>query len=78
MTTNHDELYQLRERIAKLTPGEQLLLAEGILANIRRAHFTDHEALDRSLREMMEDKGFQRVLNNQDLHYPGADAHEAG
>jgi hypothetical protein len=78
MTPDHDELYQLRERIAKLTPEEQLLLAEGILADIRRDHFTDHEADRKAMEERLTDPGFQRVLNNQDLPYPGADAHDAG
>jgi hypothetical protein len=78
MTPNHDELYQLRERIAKLTPEEQLLLAEGILADIRRGHFTDHEADRKALQEMLADPDYQRVLNNEDLPYPEPGTHDAG
>lgn len=54
MTPNRDEMRQLRERVAKLTREEQLLLAEDILRTIRKEHFTDHEAYYRALREDFE------------------------
>ena len=70
MTPNRTEMHELRERIAKLTPEEQLMLAEDILRIIRRGHFTDHEANRRSMEAMLNDPDFQRVLNNEDLPYP--------
>jgi hypothetical protein len=66
--TGH-ERYELLERIGKLTPEEQLMLAEGILRNIRRAHFTDHEALRRDAEAMAADPGIQKALRNEDLPY---------
>lgn len=69
MTDDRNELHELRTRIAKLTREQQLLLAEGILSNIRRDHFTDHEANRRAMEQMVTDPEWQRVLNNQDLPY---------
>jgi hypothetical protein len=78
MTTNRAELQELRDRIAKLTREDQLLLAEEIVRGIRKLCFTD-DASDRSaLDEMIGDQSFQRVLNNRDLHYSEAELHEAG
>jgi hypothetical protein len=70
MTPNHNELYELRERIAKLTREEQLMLAEDILRTIRKEHFTDHEANRRAMEAMLNDPDFLRMINNQDLPYP--------
>lgn len=69
MTRNSNELHELQERIAKLTPEEQLYLVERVLAKIRDKHFTDHEALDRDMAEMAADPGMQRVLRGEDLPY---------
>jgi hypothetical protein len=78
VTQNRAELSAIRQRIKTLTPEEQLMLAEGILADIRRAHFTDHEADRKAWDERLKDPDFQRVLNNEDLPYPGAELNEAG
>lgn len=45
------EYDELSQRIGKLTPEEQLLLAEEILSGVRRAHFTDVEAYRRAVRD---------------------------
>jgi hypothetical protein len=50
MTSGREELDDLRCRIAKLPPRDQLLLAEEILRAIRKSHFTDQEALREALR----------------------------
>lgn len=77
--SNNAVLYELQQRIAQLTPEDQMKLMERVLAKIRTAHFHDHEADERAMDEMMVDPDFQRVLNNQDLPYPGAEAkREAG
>jgi len=54
LTANLTQVYALREQIAKLTPEEQLILAEAILRGIRDAHFTDHEAYRQAVREDYE------------------------
>lgn len=78
MTPNRAEMHELRQRVKNLTREEQLMLAEGILADIRRTHFTDHEADQKAWEERMNDPDFQRVLNNEDLPYPGTELNEAG
>ena len=78
MTANRAGLEEVRAQIVKLSREEQLLLAEEIMRSIRKAHFTN-AALDRdALEEMIADPDFQKVLNNQDLPYRGAELHEAG
>jgi hypothetical protein len=69
MTADRNELHELRERIAKLSPEQRMMLAEEILSDIRREHFTDHEANRRAMEQMLTDPEYQRVLNNQDLPY---------
>jgi hypothetical protein len=49
---NKNEVYELLHRAGQLAPGEQLYLAETILARLRDALFTDHEAIKRELAEV--------------------------
>lgn len=78
MNANRNEVYELTQRVLELPPEQQMMVVEEILRTIRKAHFTDHEALDREMAAMVADPAFQRVLNNQDLPYPEPRAHEAG
>jgi hypothetical protein len=78
MASNRDELFDLQQRIARLTPEDQLYLVERVLAGIRHAHFTDHEAMRKELEAMAADPGIQRVLRNEDLPYGGETRHAAG
>jgi hypothetical protein len=57
------ELFEIEQRIAQLPPGEQLRLIERLIGRLRSAYFTDHEALQRNLREMASDPDIQRELN---------------
>jgi hypothetical protein len=45
------ELRELCERIARLPAGAQLLVAESILAGLRKLHFTDEEAIRQDIAE---------------------------
>ncbi len=48
---NKNEVYDLVDRAGRLAPGEQLYLAEKILAGLRYALFTDLEAMKQELAE---------------------------
>jgi hypothetical protein len=80
MTPNRDELYELQERIAKLTPDEQLMLAQHILGGIRRKHFFDHEAYQRAIRAdfdaVLAHEAARRAANDPDT--PPEQARVAG
>lgn len=62
-----NEMYELYVRLQALTPEERMMVVEMVLSDIRRKHFTDHEAIERDLDAMIADPDFQRVMNNEDL-----------
>ncbi|HKI37266.1 MAG TPA: hypothetical protein VKA46_35760 [Gemmataceae bacterium] len=61
-----EELFDFEQRVGQLPPGEQMELIERLLRRLRQAYFTDHEALERGLREMAADPDVQRELNQRD------------
>jgi hypothetical protein len=54
MADDKNEVYDLVDRAARLSPGEQLYLVEKILAGLRYAHFTDHKAMKQELAAVEE------------------------
>lgn len=65
-----DERHTLIRQIAALPLPEQVDIVEGVMRMLRQS-FIDPVEEGRLLDEMLADPGFQRVLNNEDLPYPG-------
>jgi hypothetical protein len=57
---NWKVLRELQERAGQLSVEERLYLIERLAASLRREHFTDHEALERSM-AVDEDIQFERL-----------------
>ena len=57
------EIDDLRRRIAALPPAERFLLAEDILADVRKAHFTDHDAQRREVAGLVAHETTRRVVS---------------
>jgi hypothetical protein len=52
--TNDERMAAARELAFGLTREGQLLLVQDLLADIRRSHFTDHDARNRAMREELQ------------------------
>jgi hypothetical protein len=69
-----EDVYDLEERIAQLSLGDQIHLLEAVLGRIRQKYFTDHEAMERDIAAMAADPDIQRVLRGEDLTEASPDA----
>lgn len=67
---NSRELFELTERIKRLTLAEQVYLIELVTAGLRKTHLTDHEAMGKDLAEMAADPAVQTEI----ALWSGADA----
>jgi hypothetical protein len=67
-----EEKYEIQRKIAALPVGEQVEFIEAIARNLRKEQFTDHEKMRREIEEMVNDPEFMKIMNNEDLPYPGA------
>jgi hypothetical protein len=63
------ELFDIEQRARQLPPEEQLELIGRLVRQLRLMYFTDHEALERGLRETAADPQIQAEIRNIDEEF---------
>ncbi|AMV23138.1 hypothetical protein VT84_01920 [Gemmata sp. SH-PL17] len=62
---SQNELHALQQQISRLSLGDQLRLIEMVLADVRHAHFTDHDAARQEISALEEWHSMQQRLTGR-------------